>query len=166
VFFDPQFEYRWPRLCNAATSHEVCRGRRSPNPSLQRPPSSDAVLRSNLFDSSSSTRVPTRMSSPSGNESDPSALSMPANRNRRVLGFSLNSADVDLGSIWAKTAPKRFRSPSMVANQIRRLRRHGYTTISQRHMISGARISDAEKETLKAMCKELLDFDHERVPIQ
>ncbi len=57
-----------------------------------------------------------------------------------------------------KTVPDRFHSPESIANQIRRLCRHDETTICPRHMVSAKHVQDADKETIKSLCKKLLSF--------
>ncbi len=111
--------------------------------------------RGDPHDSNSSTRAPTHTSV---GESDTAAPGVPstAGKSRRASGFSLKKAGTGLESIFFKTVPVSLLSPRSVANHIRRLCRHDQTTICERNMASAVHVSDADKETLRLLCKKML----------
>ncbi len=105
--------------------------------------------------SSSSTPVP---SLTPVSESNTAAIGVPSitRRGGRASSFSIKKAGAGLGSIYVKTVPSRLLSPRSIADQIRQLCRHDETTVCQRSMVPAEHVSDADKETLKLLCKKLL----------
>ncbi|KLO07081.1 hypothetical protein SCHPADRAFT_1001920 [Schizopora paradoxa] len=82
---------------------------------------------------------------------------------RRAPGSSsISKVGSGLRSIVTKTIPDRLLSPGIIADEIRRFRRHHETTIFQRHREGTDAISDVDKVTLKALCMRLLLFRERR----
>ena len=78
---------------------------------------------------------------------------------RRKAGGSLNKAGTEISSLLFKMVPSQLETRRMIANQIRRLRRHGETTAVERHDPSNVfyRGVEQDREILTELCSKLLD---------
>ncbi|KLO05443.1 hypothetical protein SCHPADRAFT_933629 [Schizopora paradoxa] len=83
------------------------------------------------------------------------ASSLPAEEVRRSLADRLEAG---FGTLLTRTAPDRFLSPGIVANEIRRICRHDQTTFAQRHKDGGSFVHISEQINLESLCLRLLLF--------
>ncbi|KLO09812.1 hypothetical protein SCHPADRAFT_548823 [Schizopora paradoxa] len=119
------------------------------------PSEADMTLDDTDRSRSPSPESPTQTSVPSEGSNPPSNYRRHPYKYWQPSDFRLSLTKI--GGLWTKATPKRFRSPRQIANEIRRLRGHGDSTVYERHeRYSWGHTSCSNLDKLIPLCSSII----------